>query len=95
MKITNDHLFQLMEILGIIGIDVEVKGIKNQTEFGFLILNTIMQNAKQAQPEIESLIKDLSGMEVDNPIKLMKAIGTLKKDKEVMNFFTEALKSLV
>lgn len=93
MKITNEHMFKLMEIIGVIGIDVELEKTDSQQNLGISIINTILKNSHKAQPQIESLVKDLSGMEVNNPIKLLKAINKLKKDKEVRDFFMEALKS--
>lgn len=93
MKITNKQMFKLMEIIGIIGIDVELKG--DASQMGTTLINTLLANAYKAQDQIEELIGELTGEVVDNPIKLLKAVTKLKNDKEVVNFFTEALETLI
>jgi len=86
LKITNKHMFKLMEIIGIIGIDVELEG-NDEKEVGLRLIETILKNSFKAQEQIEELIGELSGEVVDTPIKLLKAIKKLKDDKEVVNFF--------
>jgi hypothetical protein len=89
MKITNDHLFDLMEILGLIGIDVEIKDDEEKT--GIAIINAVFKNAKKAQNEVEALLKNLTGVDTSTPLGLVKAVGKVKKDKEIMDFFKSAL----
>ena len=93
MKITNKHLFKFMEIIGIIGIDTELEG-EDEKEFGIRIIQTIIKNANKAQDEIEFLLKDITGEDTSTPTGLIKAVSKIKKDKEVLNFFTQVLDSL-
>ena len=93
MKITNEQMFKVMEIIGIIGIDIELEG--SIEELGTAMINTLMKNMYKAQTQIEELIEELVEKEVDTPIKLMKAIKILKQDKEVVNFFTELIETMI
>lgn len=99
-KITNDTLFTTMEIFGLVGLDVELdfedfKGLENMNEsqilrFGLSILEGVMKNSKKAQPQIEWLLKDLTGFDTSKPLELLKAIKHCKDDEEVRTFFIKA-----
>jgi len=93
MSITNKQMFKLMEIIGIIGVDVELKGGAEQ--MGTALINTLLANAHKAQTQIEELVGELSGDSVDTPIKLLKAVKKLKGNEEVVNFFIEAMGALI
>lgn len=93
MKITNDHMFKLFQILGLIGLDLEIG--KDAETTGINILNAILKNSKKAQTEIEELLTELTGIDATEPLNFMKAIGKIKKDKELIDFFTQAFQSFI
>ena len=87
--ITNDNLFDLMEILGLIGLDIEIDEDEEKT--GFAIIGAILKNSKKAKPQIEKLLGDLTGEDTSKPLGLIKAMGKAKKDEEILDFFKQAL----
>lgn len=89
----NKQLFKLMEIVGIIGLDVELKGDDEQA-LGLRLIETLIKNAHLAQNQIEELLKDLTGIDTSEPMGLLKAVTAVKNDKDVLNFFTEVFKFL-
>ena len=100
-KIKNDATVILLEILGILGVDNIIntltEGEENITDpeekakaaeqRGYFIINYLFRNIRQVQPQLEELIDIF----IDEDVSILKGIGMLKDDKEVVDFFTESL----
>lgn len=100
MKLDNNHLFKTFEIMGLIGLDVDIDFDKNFSEmsegdmikFGLKLFEALMKNSRKAQSQIEDLLGSITGEDTSEPMGLIKAISKIKNDREVLNFFIDAYK---
>lgn len=89
-KISNKTLVKALEIIGVIGLDVDIDlDTSSELKLGLSAFEFILKNMSKAQNEIEELLEMLTGIDTSEPVGLIVAIKTVKEDKDVLNFFTD------